>query len=90
VFLRVRVAQFIVFGVVFGRPIFVLLRFTDSDYTFGIFKLFLYFFLFLLAMTLSVLLAMTLSVLSAMTLSVLLAMSLSVFFGYVFVCFFWL
>ena len=40
VFLRVRVAQFVVFGVVFGRLIFVLLRFTDSDYPFDVFKLF--------------------------------------------------
>ena len=54
VFSEVRVVQFLVFGVVFCRLLFVLfrltialsnrLRFADSDYPFGIFKfkLFLY------------------------------------------------
>jgi hypothetical protein len=49
VFSRVRVARSLVFCVVFCRSLFVLfifaivlsvLRFTDSDYPFGIFKLF--------------------------------------------------
>jgi hypothetical protein len=51
VFSGVRVARSVVFCVVFCRSLFVLLaivlsvlRFTDSDYPFGIFKLFLQFF----------------------------------------------